>query len=100
MSDSQAHFRAPAPFYVNTRSLAAAAVQDTPVESDMTEKSTAEEAFSGAPASQPEDALPAVKERPVEEEREMFFYYPKYLDPDAVAAIARSLLQQWEKPTS
>ena len=31
------------------------------------------------------------------EERKMFFYYPKYLQPEAVALIAQNLLNEWEK---
>lgn len=33
---------------------------------------------------------------PVDEPMKMFFYYPKYLHPEAVTLIAQNLLQEWE----
>jgi hypothetical protein len=31
-----------------------------------------------------------------DEPMKMYFYYPKYLHPEAVALIAQNLLQEWE----
>nr|QRZ58746.1 general secretion pathway protein DN3 [Malawimonas jakobiformis] len=55
-----------------------------------------------APSSAPLPPLPPVETQQSEgpEERQMFFYYPKYLDPDAVVLISRTLLQQWEASES
>ena len=37
------------------------------------------------------------KEKERNEPYQMFFYYPKYLHPEAVALIAQNLLNEWEE---
>ncbi|KAL0486434.1 DNA primase [Acrasis kona] len=38
-----------------------------------------------------------IKEDIKNEPKRMFFYYPKYLHPEAVTLIAQNLLQEWEQ---
>lgn len=50
-----------------------------------------------------EDVKPENEPKPEEkvnlenEPMKMYFYYPKYLQPEAVALIAQNLLSEWEK---
>lgn len=42
-------------------------------------------------------ATPEETEKAKNEAKQMYFYYPKYLHPEAVALIAQHLLNEWEK---
>lgn len=57
----------------------------------------------GTPKEEPSTKPVVVQEEehqddqaPKDEPRKMFFYYPKYLHPEAVALIAQNLLNEWE----
>ena len=94
-SQARASFRQPAPAFVSSGSLRDS-VGKLPAHftSDDTEPSVDASTGAGAP-------LPPIDTTDSEpQDRQMFFYYPKYLDPDAVVLISRTLLQQWEAEES
>jgi hypothetical protein len=41
--------------------------------------------------------IPKNKKNKIDEDMKMYFYYPKYLQPEAVALIAQNLLNEWEE---
>ena len=55
---------------------------------------TNEEESSSEKALKIEENIRKEKER--NEPYQMFFYYPRYLHPEAVSLIAQNLLNQWE----
>jgi hypothetical protein len=42
---------------------------------------------------QKEEKIPSTKDEPMK----LYFYYPKYLHPEAVALISQNLLNEWEE---
>jgi hypothetical protein len=62
---------------------------DFPIDSTKSEVNTPKLATNVKVEAEPDN----FKDEPMK----MFFYYPKYLQPEAVALIAQNMLNEWEK---
>lgn len=58
------------------------------------------DSHTGAASTENDSVVPKRNVTPpplTTEQPKMFFYYPKYLHPEAVALIAENLLKEWEQ---
>ena len=104
---SQVKFRPPAPAFVNPDVLRSAENLSSSRRHELHTDSfdTNAELFdANAPTTAPPQPITDAEQQQqtenVQEEKQMFFYYPKYLDADAVVLIARTLLRNWESGTA